>query len=182
MVTERIVLGHKVSKAGLEVDEAKIDVIAKLPPTSNVKALRSFLGHAGFYRRFVKGFSQVARPLSALLEANRLYNFNEDCCDTFETLKYALTTTPVLIALDWMQPFILMCDASDVAKFDIDIQDRKGTENQVADHLSRHKIATAYHPQTNGQAEISNREIKSILEKVVNASQKDSTRMLDEAP
>ncbi|XP_038894606.1 uncharacterized mitochondrial protein AtMg00860-like [Benincasa hispida] len=101
MMTEGIVLGHKVSKAGLEVDEAKIDVIAKLPPSSNVKALRSFLGHVGFYRRFVKGFSQIARPLSALLEANRPYDFNEDCCDVFETLKYALTTAPVLIAPNW---------------------------------------------------------------------------------
>ncbi|XP_038902502.1 uncharacterized protein LOC120089161 [Benincasa hispida] len=60
MVTEGIVLGHKVSKAGLEVDEAKIVVITKLLPPSNVKALRSFLRHAGFYRRFVRGFSQIA--------------------------------------------------------------------------------------------------------------------------
>ncbi|XP_038885905.1 uncharacterized mitochondrial protein AtMg00860-like [Benincasa hispida] len=106
MVTEGIILGHKISKAGLEVDGAKIDVIVKLPPSANVKTLRSFLGHVNFYRQFVKGFSQIARPLNALLEANWPYVFNEDCTDAFETLKYALTTAPVLIAPDWMQHFI----------------------------------------------------------------------------
>ncbi|XP_038896225.1 uncharacterized mitochondrial protein AtMg00860-like [Benincasa hispida] len=100
IVTEGIVLGHKISKAGLEIDEAKIDVITKLPPPSNVKALQSFLGHVGFSQRFIKGFSQITRPLSALLEANRHYDFNEDCCNAFETLKYALTTALVLIAPD----------------------------------------------------------------------------------
>nr|GEU53381.1 reverse transcriptase domain-containing protein [Tanacetum cinerariifolium] len=68
MVTKGIVLGHKVSSAGLEVDKAKIDVIAKLPPPTNVKAVRSFLGHAGFYRRFVKDFSKISHPMTKLLE------------------------------------------------------------------------------------------------------------------
>ena len=67
MVHEGIVLGHKVSKRGIEVDKAKIEVIEKLPPPTNVKGIRSFLGHAGFYRRFIKNFSQIARPLTSLL-------------------------------------------------------------------------------------------------------------------
>ena len=71
MVNKGIVLGHKVSKKGLKVDHAKIEVMEKLPPPTNIKTLRSFLEHAGFYRRFVKDFSKITHPLSALLELNR---------------------------------------------------------------------------------------------------------------
>ena len=67
MVREGIVLGHLVSERGIEVDKAKIDVIEHLPPLVNVKGIRSFLDHAGFYRRFIKDFSQIARPLTNLL-------------------------------------------------------------------------------------------------------------------
>jgi hypothetical protein len=61
------VLGHLVSARGIEVDKAKVDVIAKLPPPENVKGIQSFLGHAGFYRRFIKNFSHLAKPLTNLL-------------------------------------------------------------------------------------------------------------------
>jgi len=67
MVQEGIVLGHKILVKGIEVDKAKIYVIEKLPPPMNVKGVRIFLGHAGFYRRFIKDFSKVAKPLSNLL-------------------------------------------------------------------------------------------------------------------
>ncbi|GJR54641.1 reverse transcriptase domain-containing protein [Tanacetum coccineum] len=66
MVKEGIVLGHKISKAEIEVDKAKVDVIASLPYPTNVKNIRSFLGHAGLYRRFIKDFSKLARPLTQL--------------------------------------------------------------------------------------------------------------------
>lgn len=79
MVQERIVLGHKVSKKGIEVDKAKIKVIEKLPPPSSVKGIRSFLGHAGFYRRFIKDFSKISKPLCQLLEHNIEFEFNEAC-------------------------------------------------------------------------------------------------------
>jgi hypothetical protein len=67
MVREDIVLGHLVSERGIEVDHAKIEVIEQLPPPTNVKGVRSFLGHTGFYRRFIKDFSHIARPLTSLL-------------------------------------------------------------------------------------------------------------------
>jgi hypothetical protein len=65
MVREGIVLGHKVSERGIEVDKPKIEVIEQLSPPTNVKGISSFLGHAGFYRHFIKNFSQIARPLTS---------------------------------------------------------------------------------------------------------------------
>ncbi|KAK8935602.1 hypothetical protein KSP39_PZI013848 [Platanthera zijinensis] len=115
MVREGIVLGHHVSRTGLGVDKAKLDVIEKLPPPKNVKMLRSFLGHAGFYRRFIKDFAKIAKPLSGLLEKDAKFSFNNDCLRAFDELKYRLTTAPIVVTPDWEEPFILMCDASDYA-------------------------------------------------------------------
>ncbi|GJY95197.1 reverse transcriptase domain-containing protein [Tanacetum coccineum] len=115
MVKEGIVLGHKISKKGIEVDKAKIDVISKLPHPTTVKGIRSFLGHAGFYRRFIKDFSKISRPMTHLLEKNTPFIFSEECIQAFQILKKKLTEAPILIALNWDQPFELMCDASDYA-------------------------------------------------------------------
>ncbi|GJU28346.1 reverse transcriptase domain-containing protein [Tanacetum coccineum] len=115
MVKEGIVLGHKISKSGLEVDRAKVEVIAKLPHPTSVKGVRSFLGHAGFYRRFIQDFSKIARPMTHLLEKETPFVFSEECIDSFNTLKRKLTEAPILIAPDWDLPFELMCDASDFA-------------------------------------------------------------------
>ncbi|GJU12358.1 reverse transcriptase domain-containing protein [Tanacetum coccineum] len=115
MVREGIVLGHKISKSGLEVDRAKVEVIAKLPHPTSVKGVRSFLGHAGFYRRFIQDFSKIARPMTHLLEKETPFVFSEECIDSFNTLKRKLTEAPILIAPDWDLPFELMCDASDFA-------------------------------------------------------------------
>ncbi|GJX18357.1 reverse transcriptase domain-containing protein [Tanacetum coccineum] len=113
MCREGIVLGHKISKAGIEVDHAKVDVIAKLPHPTTVKGVRSFLGHAGFYRRFIQDFSKIARPMTHLLEKETPFVFSKDCIDAFQTLKKKLTEAPILVVLDWNLPFELMCDASD---------------------------------------------------------------------
>ncbi|GJW70032.1 reverse transcriptase domain-containing protein, partial [Tanacetum coccineum] len=115
MVKEGIVLGHKISKKEIKVDKAKIDVIAKLPHPTTVKGIRSFLGHAGFYRRFIKDFSKISRPMTHLLEKNTHFIFSEECIQAFQTLKKKLTEAPILIAPDWDQPFELMCDANDYA-------------------------------------------------------------------
>ncbi|XP_070008517.1 uncharacterized protein [Nicotiana sylvestris] len=79
-----------------------------------VKGVRSVLGHAGFYRRFIKDFSKVVNPLCKLLEKDAKFVFNEECMIAFELLKYKLTTTPIITAPNWSLPFELMCDVSDV--------------------------------------------------------------------
>nr|GFA39382.1 reverse transcriptase domain-containing protein [Tanacetum cinerariifolium] len=100
MVKEGIVLGHKISKNGVEVDKAKVDVIAKLPHPTTVKGIRSFLGHAGFYRQFIQDFSKIARPMTRLLEKDTPLFFSKECVEAFQTLKRKLTEAPILIALD----------------------------------------------------------------------------------
>nr|GFC97343.1 reverse transcriptase domain-containing protein [Tanacetum cinerariifolium] len=115
MVKEGIMLGHKISKKGIEVDKAKIEVISKLPHPTTVKGIRSFLGHAGFYRRFIKDFSKISQPMTHLLEKNLPFIFSNECIQAFRTLKDKLTEAPILIAPNWDQPFELMYDAIDFA-------------------------------------------------------------------
>ncbi|KAK1647583.1 hypothetical protein QYE76_065388, partial [Lolium multiflorum] len=191
MVNEGIVLGHKISERGIEVDRAKVEAIEKMPYPRDVKGIRSVLGHAGFYRRFIKDFSKISKPLTNLLQKDVPFVFDDDCKEAFETLKKALTTAPVVEPPDWNLPFEIMCDASDFAvgavlgqrvdkklnfrpyivdskvtihtdhaairylmtkkdakprlirwvlllqEFDLHIIDRKGADNPVADNLSR---------------------------------------------
>ena len=115
MVTEGIVLGHKISATGLEVDESKISIIKTLAPPTTIKGIRSFLGHAGFYRRFIKDFSKIARPLCRLLEKDTKFNFDDSCNAAFEEIKIRLVQAPIMAAPNWDQEFEIMCDASDFA-------------------------------------------------------------------
>ncbi|GJT30832.1 reverse transcriptase domain-containing protein [Tanacetum coccineum] len=269
MVKEGIVLAHKISKKGIEVDKAKIDVIAKLPHPTTVKGIRSFLGHAGFYRRFIKDFSKISRPMTHLLEKNTPFIFSEECIQAFQTLKKKLTEAPILIAPDWDQPFELMCDASDYAigqeavdiltachsgpiggHYGANYTEKKGIDFMgpfpssrgnkyilvAVDYLSKwveakalptndarvvvkflkslfarfgtpraiisdrgthfcndkfakvmskygvtHRLSTAYHPQTSGQVEVSNRGLKRILERTVGENRASWSDRLDDA-
>ena len=113
MVTEGIVLGHKISATGLEVDQSKVSIIKTLAPPTTVKGIRSFLGNAGFYRRFIKDFSKIARPLCRLLEKNTKFNFDDSCKAAFEEIKIRLVQAPIMAAPEWDQGFEIMCDASD---------------------------------------------------------------------
>ena len=115
MVQEGIVLGNRVSSKGIEVDRAKIATIEKLPPPKNVKGIRSFLGHAGFYRRFIKDFSKLSKPLCNLLEKNSTFDFDDVCLQAFNAIKEKLILAPIMTVPDWSQPFEVMCDASDFA-------------------------------------------------------------------
>ncbi|GKA19559.1 reverse transcriptase domain-containing protein [Tanacetum coccineum] len=99
----------------IEVDKAKVDVIVKLPHPTTFKGVRSFLGHAGFYRRFIQDFSKIARPMTHLLEKEISFVFSKECIEAFNILKKKLTEAPILVAPDWDLPFVIMCDVSDYA-------------------------------------------------------------------
>nr|GEV16340.1 DNA-directed DNA polymerase [Tanacetum cinerariifolium] len=196
MVKEGIILGHKISKNGIEVDKAKVDVIAKLPHPTTVKSIRSFLGHAGFYRRFIKDFSKIARPMTRLLEKDTSFFFFKKCVEAFQTLKRKLTEASILIAPDWDLPFELMCNASEFA---IEISlcqiwnpraiiSARGTQfynDQFAKDMLKygvtHRLATVYHPQTSRQVEVSNRSLKRILERTVGENHASWSDKLDDA-
>ncbi|KAJ9566462.1 hypothetical protein OSB04_002428 [Centaurea solstitialis] len=274
MVKEGIVLGHLISKRGIEVDRAKLEVIENLPEPTTVKGIRSFLGHAGFYRRFIKDFSKISEPLCLLLQQDHAFDFNEDCKTAFKILKKPLVTALVIVTPDWSKPFEIMYDASDWAVLgqrrdkifhsiyyssktlnsaqinytttkkellavvftfenfrsylmgtkrsgnisqrnemplnrilEIELFDgwgidfmgpfsifnncayilvavdyvSKWVEAMLATPMMLRAVATAYHPQTNGLAELSNREIKGILFKVVKPHRKDWASKLDDA-
>ena len=115
MVTQGIVLGHIVSKTGIEVDKAKVELISNLPTSKCVRDIRSFLGHAGFYKRFIKDFSSIARPLCTLLAKDVPFAWSQACEDAFVTLKTMLGSPPIMRSPNWNLPFEIMCDASDYA-------------------------------------------------------------------
>ncbi|GJR58218.1 reverse transcriptase domain-containing protein [Tanacetum coccineum] len=243
MVKEGFVLGHKISKSEIEVDKAKIDVITKLPHPTTVKGIRSFLGHAGFYRRFIQDFSKIARPMTRLLEKDTPFIFSKECAvlgqrkmNHFQPIHYASKTMTdaqahyttmekellaVVYAFEKFYPYLVLL----LQEFDIIIRDKKGAENLAADHLSRlenpyqsvldkkeinetfplktlsmvsfrgdsstswvmlkygvtHRLSTAYHPQTSGQVEVSNRGLKRILETTVGENCASWSDKLDDA-
>jgi hypothetical protein len=115
MIREGIVLRHLVSKRGIEVDRAKIEAIEQLSPPINIRGIRSFLGHCGFYRRFIKDFSYIAKPLTNLLAKDASFEFDVACLKSFNIFKEALISTPIIQPPDWSLPFKIMCDASDYA-------------------------------------------------------------------
>ncbi|XP_052725956.1 uncharacterized protein LOC108320155 [Vigna angularis] len=202
MVEQGLVLGHIISDKGIEVDPAKISVISQLPYPSCVRDVRSFLGHAGFYRRFIKDFSKKALPLSRLLQKDIDFAFDDRCKQAFDCLKEALTTTPIIQKIDKLRrviyyasrtlnaaqanytttekellaivfaldkfrsyllgsPVIVYTDHAALKfllkkaeskprlirwmlllqEFDLQIKDRSGAQNLVADHLSRFERA-----------------------------------------
>ncbi|GKA53048.1 reverse transcriptase domain-containing protein [Tanacetum coccineum] len=186
MVKEGVLLGHKIHGKGIKVDKAKIDVIAKLPYPTNIKGVRSFLGHAGFYRRFIKDFSMISKPMTQLLMKDAKFDLSEDLGAVlgqridgkFKPIYYAsktlndaqahYTTTEkellaVVFSFDKFCPYLILSktivytDHSALKYlfskqdtkprlirwvlllqgFNIEIKDKKGVENLVADHLSR---------------------------------------------
>ena len=110
--TEGIVLGHHLSSKGIKVDPAKIDVIVKLSPPKTQKEVRSFLGHAGYYRRFIENFTKIAGRMFKLLTKDVEFCWNDNCQIAFDTLKEKLSTAPILRGPNWSLPFHISIDAS----------------------------------------------------------------------
>jgi len=115
MVTNSILLVHIVSSIGIEVDKSKIELIANLPTPKSVNDVRSFWGHVGFYRRFIKDFSVISKPLCNLLTNDNVFKWTVHCEEVFVKLKKLLTSAPVIQPPDWSLPFEIMCDVSDYA-------------------------------------------------------------------
>jgi hypothetical protein len=95
------------------VDKAKVETVEQLPPPTDVKSLMSFLGHAGFYRRFIKDFLKITKALTHLLQKDVAFDFDDKCLAAFRTLKSVLVSALIIQPPDWNQPFEIMCDASD---------------------------------------------------------------------
>ncbi|XP_027364502.1 uncharacterized protein LOC113871604 [Abrus precatorius] len=136
MVREGVVLGHLISERGIQVDKAKIDVISSLPYPASVWEVRSFLRHAGFYRRFIRDFNTIALPLSHLLQKDVPFLFTNSCKEAFEELRRRLTTTHIMQPLDWKFSFELMCDTSDFALGAV-LSQRVGKFSHVISYASR---------------------------------------------
>jgi hypothetical protein len=106
-------LVHVISKGGISVDPSKVqDVLSWKAPTS-VSDIQSFLGLAGYYRRFIEGFSKISKPMTELLEKDKQFKWTPTYESSFQELKKRLTTAPVLVMPDMKKPFSIYCDASD---------------------------------------------------------------------
>lgn len=114
-MTEGIVLGHHISDKGIKVDPTKIEVIINLPAPQSQKNVRSFLGHAGYYRRFIENFTKIATPMFKLLTKDVNFYWDASYEIAFDTLKEKLYVAPVLRGPNWSLPFHISTEASDTA-------------------------------------------------------------------
>ncbi len=126
-------LGHMISCKGVEMESAKTKAIEQYPRPHNLRTLRGFLGLANYYRRFVKGFAHIARPLNRLTNKEIPFEWNDSCETSFQQLKSALMSGPILMYPDFEREFILYTDASDTAiGFILGQKDEEGRERAVA--------------------------------------------------
>ena len=105
-------MGHVISKGGITVDPAKVEAVMIWESSKSVFEIRSFLGLAGYYRRFIEGFSRLALPLTKLTRKGQAFVWDAECERSFRTLKERLTTAPVLVLPDPRETFVVYCDAS----------------------------------------------------------------------
>ena len=105
-------LGHVIPAGGVSIDPGKVKDVLNWMPPQNVSEIRSFLGLAGYYRRFIQDFSKIAKPMTKLLEKNKDFKWTQECQNSFEELKKRLTSAPVLVLPDVTKKFDIYCDAS----------------------------------------------------------------------
>ena len=115
LMTEGIVLGHHMSDKGIKVDPAQIKVIINLPTAQSQKNVRSFLGHVGYYRRFIENFTKIATPMFKLLTKDVNFYWDASCQVVFDIFKEKLSVAPVLRGPNWSLPFHISTNASDTA-------------------------------------------------------------------
>jgi hypothetical protein len=125
-------LGHTISQAGIAVDLDKVQEVMNWKPPTTVRQIRSFLGLAGYYRRFIPDFSRIEKPITELLKKEAKFVWGQKCEDAFHALRQHLTTEPVLAQLDSNKPFDVYCDASGTGLGCVFMQD-----NQVIAYASR---------------------------------------------
>ena len=125
-------LGHIVSSNGITTDPSKTSKIVKWPTPTNVQQVQQFLGLAGYYRRFIRNFAEIARPLHRLTEQGRQFSWTQDCESAFSELKSRLTTTPILAFPDFHLVFTLDTDASQSGIGAVLSQVQNGTEKVIA--------------------------------------------------
>jgi hypothetical protein len=125
-------LGHVISAGGVSVDPSKITSILERKASTNPTEVRAFLGLAGYYRKFVEGFSSIARPLTQLLKKDKKFEWTEKCEQSFQELKKRLVSAPILIMPDITKSFDVYCDASKLGLGSVLMQDGK-----VIAYLSR---------------------------------------------
>ena len=113
MEREGKVFWHKVLEKGIEIDKTNINAIENLPIPQDNRNLKMFLGHAGFYKWFIKHFAKIAMPLTNLLDKETLFYLEHDYIAAFENLKDKLVSAPIMQSPKWDEPFEIMCDASD---------------------------------------------------------------------
>ena len=112
MLKEVSFLGYVVSNGGIDVDHIKVQDVLIRKPSTNVSEIRSFFGLPGYYRRFIEGFSKLAKPMTTLLEKSAKFIWSDKCQANFEELKKRLTTALVLTLPDLSKSFSIHCDAS----------------------------------------------------------------------
>jgi hypothetical protein len=117
-------LGHVISGKGVAVDPDKVNSVLKWPTPKNVKGVRGVLGLTGYYRKFIKNYGKIARPLTALTKKDA-FTWNEETTKAFETLKISLTTASVLALPDFTKEFVIECDASGVGLGAILMQNKR---------------------------------------------------------
>jgi hypothetical protein len=125
-------LGHTISSDGISVDPSIVQEVLDWKPPTLVHQIRSFLGLAGYYRRFIPNFSRIAKPMTELLKKGVRFSWNEKCEEAFHTLRTHFTTAPILAQPDNSKPFDVYCDASGIGLGWVLMQD-----NRVIAYASR---------------------------------------------